>query len=116
MKSAVRKDVFLARTGGEEFAIILEGTSQEATIGIAERLRRKIETTPLKNQKTGLDYGPITLSLGICMASEASGAEELYNKADIALYAAKNTGRNRYMVYKPELNEQFEKSWNLYTK
>lgn len=116
MKSSLRKDVFLARTGGEEFAIILEGTSQEVTSEIAERLRRKIEKTPLKNQKTGLDYGPITLSLGICMASEASSAEELYNKADIALYAAKNTGRNRYEVYKPELNKEFEKSWNLYTK
>jgi diguanylate cyclase (GGDEF)-like protein len=87
MKSTLRKDVFLARTGGEEFAIILEGTSLEVTLRDRRALRRTaVESTPLKNQKTGLDYGPITLSLGICMASDADSAEELYNKADVALY------------------------------
>lgn len=116
MKSSIRKDVFLARTGGEEFAIILEGTSQTVTTEIAERLRRSVATTPLKNQKTGLEYGPITLSLGICMASDAESAEELYNKADVALYSAKNAGRNCYQVYNPELNREFEKSWTLYKK
>ncbi|WP_420409735.1 GGDEF domain-containing protein [Hoeflea sp.] len=116
MKSALRRDVFLSRTGGEEFAIILEGTSQSVTTEIAERVRRAVERTPLKNQKTGLEYGPITLSLGICMASDADSAEELYNKADVALYSAKNAGRNCYQVYNPELNQEFEKNWTLYKK
>jgi diguanylate cyclase len=116
MKSALRRDVFLARTGGEEFAIILEGTSQSVTVEIAERVRRAVERTPLKNQKTGLEYGPITLSLGICMASDADSAEELYNKADVALYSAKSAGRNCFQVYNPELNQEFEKNWTLYKK
>lgn len=116
MKSALRKDVFVARTGGEEFAVVLEGTSLKVTMEIAERIRRAIEATPLKNQKSGMDYGPVTLSLGICMASDADSAEELYNKADVALYAAKNTGRNCFQVYKPEFNEEFEKNWALYKR
>jgi diguanylate cyclase len=116
MRSSLRKDVFLARTGGEEFAVILNGTSLDVTMEIAERIRRAVEATPLKNQKTGTDYGPITLSLGICMASDAESAEELYNKADVALYAAKNTGRNCFQVYKPELNQEFEKNWMLYKR
>ena len=114
MKSTLRKDVFISRTGGEEFAVILEGTSLEITMEIAERLRKAVEATPLRNQKTGVNYGPITLSLGICMASDADSAEELYNKADVALYTAKHSGRNRTQLYKPELNQEFEKNWAIY--
>jgi diguanylate cyclase len=116
MKGTLRKDVFLARTGGEEFAIILENTNQQVTSEIAERLRRTVESTPLKNQKTGLDYGPITLSLGICMASDAGCAEELYNQADIALYAAKNSGRNCVEVYRADMKTAFDKNWKIYSK
>lgn len=116
MKSTLRKDIFVARTGGEEFAVILQGTSLDITCEIAERIRRSIEATPLKNQKSGLDYGPITMSLGICMATEASTPEELYNKADVALYAAKNSGRNRVEIYRPEIDTDLEKSWTLYKK
>jgi len=114
MKSTLRKDIFVARTGGEEFAVVLQGTSLEVALEIAERMRRAIESTPLKNQKTGIDYGPITISLGICMATDATSPEELYNKADVALYAAKNTGRNRAQVYKPDLNSETEKNWMIY--
>lgn len=114
MKSTLRKDVFIARTGGEEFAVVLRGTSLEVTMEIAERIRKAVELTPLKNQKTGVDYGPITLSLGMCMATEAKNAEELYNNADLALYAAKNTGRNRVHLYNPELDNGSNKSWAIY--
>ena len=114
MKSCLRKDVFVARTGGEEFAVVLKDTDLEVTMEVAERIRRTVELTPLKNQKTGVNYGPMTLSLGICMASDADGADELYNKADVALYTAKNTGRNRVQLYNPELNREFEKNWALY--
>ncbi|MCY0147370.1 GGDEF domain-containing protein [Hoeflea sp. G2-23] len=114
MKSTLRKDVFISRTGGEEFAVVLHDTSLDVTTEIAERIRRAVKATPLKNQKTGVDYGPVTLSLGICMASDAESAEELYNKADVALYAAKNSGRNCFQVYRPELNQEFEKNWMLY--
>ncbi|MBC7283213.1 GGDEF domain-containing protein [Hoeflea sp.] len=114
MKSTVRKDVFVARTGGEEFAVVLKDTNLDVTMEIAERIRRAIEATPLKNQKTGVNYGPLTLSLGICMASDAASAEELYNKADVALYTAKNAGRNQIYVYDPDINQDFEKNWAIY--
>jgi diguanylate cyclase (GGDEF) domain len=116
MKSTLRKDVFIARTGGEEFAVVLHGTSQEVTLEVAERLRRSVETTPLKNQKTGVDYGPITMSFGICMASDAENPADLYNRADIALYSAKHSGRNRIQIYRPELEDEIEKNWLIYRK
>ncbi|MBW3098019.1 GGDEF domain-containing protein [Pseudohoeflea sp. DP4N28-3] len=116
MRSNLRKDVFLARTGGEEFAVILQGTSMDITVEVAERIRQAIHATPLRNQKTGVDYGPITISLGICMASDADDASELYNNADIALYLAKNRGRNQVQLYTPEMQGELEKNWMMYRK
>lgn len=98
-RAGLRKDVFIARTGGEEFAFILTGTTEEETTNIANRIRATVEKTPFVNQRTGANYGPITLSMGICMAAAADGPDDLYRKADQALYASKNCGRNRVSVY-----------------
>jgi diguanylate cyclase len=116
MRSTLRKDVFIARTGGEEFAVILHGTSQEITMEVAERLRTAIGKTPLRNQKTGTDYGPITVSVGVCMASSAENATDLYNKADIALYMAKNGGRNQVQIFNDSMASDIDKNWLIYRK
>ena len=96
-------ETFLARTGGEEFAVILDNTTVEEAQTTAERLRVVIESTPLKDQNDGLDRGHITISLGLCMAADASGAENLYNRADAMLYEAKKAGRNQVKTYTPKL-------------
>ncbi|MDF1633960.1 GGDEF domain-containing protein [Mycoplana sp. MJR14] len=116
IRASVRKDIFIARTGGEEFAMIVEGNNQEEVMTIAERVRTTLEHTPFKNSKTGVNYGPITISLGLCMASEADGPAELYSKADIALYCAKNGGRNRTMPFEDGMKKDFSKSWLIYRK
>jgi diguanylate cyclase len=112
LRSSVREDILVARTGGEEFALIVEGGSEEATFEIAERLRLLIEQTPLGN---GQHYGSVTVSMGICMASEADGPEDLYSKADRALYRSKVAGRNRVTRYS-SLPERASKNWLLYKK
>lgn len=99
MRSNLRSDVFIARTGGEEFAVVMGGVAPEIVERIAERLRGSIESTPLKNMKTGTNYGPITVSIGICMRDMAESASDLYRKCDLALYTAKASGRNRVQVY-----------------
>jgi diguanylate cyclase len=116
IKSSVRKDVFVARTGGEEFAIILESATQEEATVTSERIRRSLETTPFKNSKTGVNYGPVTLSLGLCLASEAENPQDLYQKSDVALYCAKSNGRNRTMVFEDGMKKELSKSWLLYKK
>lgn len=116
IRSNVRKDVFVARTGGEEFAIILEGASQEEASAVSERIRRALESTPFKNSKTGVNYGPVTLSLGLCLAAEAESPQELYQKADVALYCAKSNGRNKVMVFEDGMKKELSKSWLLYKK
>lgn len=115
-RAALRKDVFIARTGGEEFAFILAGTTAHETLGIAERIRRTIEETPFVNQRTGVDYGPISLSLGACMASDADGGDDLYRKADLALYVSKNRGRNRVTMYAPDLAGQLSDARVMYRR
>jgi len=107
MKNALDKDVFIARTGGEEFAVILDDASLNSARELAEHLRQVIEATPLKNHNDGVDCGHITMTFGLCMAADASSAEELYSRADMALYEAKNSGRNQLKVYTPKLKRKW---------
>ena len=107
--------MFVARTGGEEFALIVEGASEDATVEIAERIRLLIEQTPFVNSQSNAHYGSVTVSMGVCMASEAESPEDLYSKADRALYRSKVAGRNRVSRYST-LPERASKSWLLYKK
>ena len=99
MKSVLSDEAFVARTGGEEFAVVLGGTTVDIAAGIADRIRLVVEKTSLKDHSGGLDCGRITITFGLCMASDAAGPEDLYGNADMALYAAKNSGRNRIRAF-----------------
>ena len=114
-QSSIRADMFVARTGGEEFALIVEGASEDATYQIAERIRVLIEQTPFTSSQTGTNYGTVTVSMGICMASEADGPEDLYTKADRALYRSKVSGRNRVTRHSI-MAGRAGKGWLLYKK
>ncbi len=114
IRANVRRDVFVARTGGEEFALIIDGNTQEEVIAMSERIRRTLEATPFKNSRTRVNYGPVTVSMGVCMASHAEDAGELYYKTDIALYGAKHAGRNCSVVYEDGMQKDFTKSWLIY--
>ena len=112
-----REDMFVARTGGEEFALIIEGGSVEATYAFADRLRAVIAETPFANTQARINYGPITISMGICMASEADGPEDLYVKADRALYRSKVNGRNQVTLHTAAVTERRGgKEWLLYKR
>lgn len=114
LRSSTREDVFVARTGGEEFALILDGLNEDATYAVAERLRILVEQMPLHDE-TGADYSSVTLSMGICMASEADDPHDLYVKSDRALYRSKLEGRNRVTRHST-LSERQGKGWMLYRK
>ena len=103
MTKTLGSETFLARTGGEEFAVILDNTSVEEARTTAERLRVVIESTPLIDHNGGVDRGRITISLGLCMAADATGPDNLYNRADAMLYDAKKAGRNQVKTYTPKL-------------
>ena len=105
MNKALGDEAFIARTGGEEFAVILDNTNLQDAQDTAEYLRQVIEAVPLKDQNDGLDCGRVTISLGLCMAADATSAEELYSKADMVLYQAKKAGRNQLKTYTPKMQK-----------
>jgi diguanylate cyclase len=103
---------FVARTGGEEFAVILDGHSQSSALELAERLRTAVARAEFLIGPR--DYGPIRISLGLCMASDAADAEELYAKADRALYSSKVSGRDRVTSFSTIASGKLTKNWLLY--
>ena len=84
-----------ARIGGEEFVVLLPPMSQTQVVGIAERLRLAIEAKTITSQ-AGKPIS-ITMSFGVSQRAEAS-ISELLKAADVALYEAKNSGRNRVVL------------------
>ena len=90
LREEVRGVDTAARYGGEEFAIILPQAGPEGALGVAERLRSRIEKTEVPG------VGRITASLGVAtFPGDASSRELLVTAADRALYQAKHAGRNR---------------------
>jgi diguanylate cyclase (GGDEF)-like protein len=89
-----------ARIGGEEFALILPETQIEGALIVAEKIQEVIHTSP--------DFEhPITVSIGISALSGADiNAETLVKEADLALYEAKQTGRNHICVFERSINEK----------
>ncbi|MFP5246608.1 MAG: GGDEF domain-containing protein, partial [Thermoanaerobaculia bacterium] len=89
----VRVHDLVARIGGEEFAVLLTGTSLEEAMRIAENMREGIATLPIETESRTLHA---TASAGVAsvIPHEAEGWQALMREADRALYAAKNAGRN----------------------
>lgn len=93
MIEAARATDFVARIGGEEFGLLFPETPSETAIGIAQRIREAIASSPIRAD----DDCEISATISIGLASMAPGMalDEALANADCALYAAKNGGRNR---------------------
>lgn len=114
IRSTVKDAACVARVGGEEFAIVTVGLGEEAACQLAETIRMAVMEAPFVNAASGANYGPITLSVGLCMATQAHNSDDLYTKADRALYAAKAAGRNRVTRFSSLTDSNFVKSWLIY--
>ncbi|MCX7771274.1 MAG: diguanylate cyclase [Proteobacteria bacterium] len=94
LKSCLRKSDFVCRFGGEEFVIFLHGADTEKALTIAERIRQEIENEKIKTYDG--QYISTTVSMGIATVDETTkDIQELLDKADMAMYRAKTTGKNR---------------------
>lgn len=93
LRQTVGEEDIVSRNGGEEFTILLKNSSHQDALEIAEEVRSAIETHPFK--ATHMNTIHITASLGVSTYPETvSSSDELYSKADQALYRAKREGRN----------------------
>jgi diguanylate cyclase len=100
LKISSRQETILCRYGGDEFIIILKSATQQEAASYADRIRKDIHAS-LLNGESNLD---VTVSCGVCGLNE-SGArtpEQLLEFADIALYHAKQNGRNQTHIYTKE--------------
>lgn len=98
IKGILRRCDLCARIGGEEFAILLPETNQESALIIAGRIRREVEEHLFYAEKNPLR---VTCSLGVVVSNRDTieSVDNLCKYADIALYTAKNNGRNRVYYY-----------------
>jgi len=95
LRECTRSYDVVARYGGDEFAVILPNSSKEISRDIAERIRSRVITT----QKL-MAYPNISISIGIAsFPQDAGSGEEVMQKADEALYQAKDLGKNQVSVY-----------------
>ncbi|WP_432822215.1 sensor domain-containing diguanylate cyclase, partial [Trichloromonas sp.] len=99
LRTMAREMDVVTRYGGEEFFIILPGTSTKEAWAAAERIRRAIAQEPFSGEEK-LPNGKLTASIGIA-SFPATGrtAATLIHTADIALYRAKNQGRNQVVIF-----------------
>ncbi|MBY3463340.1 PleD family two-component system response regulator [Rhizobium laguerreae] len=98
VRSTIRGADLACRYGGEEFVVVMPDTSPEIAAAVAERLRAAIENAPFMLKHSGEALN-ITASFGIAsrIASVLTPGQ-LMKQADLALYEAKNTGRNRVVA------------------
>jgi diguanylate cyclase (GGDEF)-like protein len=85
----------LFRFGGEEFVLLLHNINVENAQKFAEKLRHKIESTYV------VEIYPITVSIGVSVISSDYDVDTWIKAADVALYDAKNSGRNQVKLYSP---------------
>jgi diguanylate cyclase (GGDEF)-like protein len=90
----------VGRWGGEEYLLICSISDQDAAMSIAGKLRASIEAHDFPV------VGHVTASLGVyCASGQMAALEQLVSYADAALYAAKEQGRNRVVLYQPFMRE-----------
>lgn len=93
LKKNVREIDLVARYGGEEFCILLPETNKTGAYAVGERIRKAVEEQRIKAYDESIK---MTISMGISVfPGDSSNIEELIEKADEALYKAKEEGRNK---------------------
>ncbi len=105
LRESVRKGDFVARLGGDEFAIVLEGSSPLDLAGVGNSILSRLHR-PVAFEHRSISTGA---SIGAAMLPEdANSATELFNHADIALYALKQSGRGGTKTFEQQMRDQIQ--------
>lgn len=115
LKASVKGHDTVARYGGEEFAIILPNTTLDDAFTVANKIRWTIASRDVLNRQAKQSLGRVTISAGVSDFQAGESVEEWLERADRALYAAKNEGRNRVVAAaaKPIMRSaKFESGWS----
>lgn len=105
LQDLTRSDDCVARLGGDEFAVLLADASDSERVSdfctqIIDDVMARVDVNGAKVEATS--------SVGVAIyPSDGAGQEELYKAADVALYAAKNSGRNTWRAFGPAVESEF---------
>ena len=105
LRNTVRDTDIIARYGGEEIAVLSPQTAVSYAFDLAERLRQAVETTIMVPQDENNHRKAITITVSLGVAGfdpQVSDSQVFIQRADEALYQAKNDGRNRVIAFQPE--------------
>jgi diguanylate cyclase (GGDEF)-like protein/PAS domain S-box-containing protein len=103
--SLQRTTDLVSRFGGEEFVVLLPETDGAGAFEIAERIRMNIEALGIKHSQSKAGF--VTVSIGIrALKADQLNKIDLFKHSDIALYSAKNNGKNRSVTYLPKHIDQ----------
>ena len=98
IKKHIRGRDLAVRFGGEEFVILLIDTAVEGAKRVAESLRKKVDSLNLVIKANNIQLPSISISLGVAVYDSSTDWSDLFKRADSALYAAKEGGRNQTRV------------------
>jgi diguanylate cyclase len=98
LKANVKGKDTAARYGGEEFVVLLPETALDDACRLAEKIRLTIAASRVRRADNRQEIGQITVSLGVAGYRPGESASRFVERGDIALYVAKNQGRNRVSV------------------
>lgn len=96
LKKSVREIDFVARFGGEEFAVLVQATPRHGVHTFMEKLRQSVELSTFTYKKKEIKF---TISGGVAMRKDVSSVDGLIKKADDYVYEAKHSGRNKIMPF-----------------
>jgi len=98
LRNHLRESDFLARFGGEEFVVLMPETDLESAVVAAEKLRAAVEQSQFHYQNAQVS---ITVSAGLAQLRKDDSTESVFQRADEAMYRAKEAGRNQCLVETP---------------
>lgn len=98
LKKECPKTIIPVRFGGEEFAMLCPNFNVNVAKDVAENIRVKLSATLFNSKKTGAKLPPVTASFGVAAKARGELLEQIIERADSALYVAKDQGRNQVQL------------------
>lgn len=108
-RKSIKKDDFVARIGGNDFAFLFSGVSQSTAQSIAERLRHTVENLRFATKEGDGEH--LTVSMGVAASEGTASAAEFYGHAELALMAARSGARNCVIPYCREVAQRSRNSY-----